>query len=86
MTIHALTAVYTTDVVCASLKSNHNEYRCSLAFNVPAISLLASFSVLVRECITQPFVAKAHRMQNILAVVTLVTDVLSKAISSPPFF
>lgn len=53
---------------------------------VPPISLLAPFSVLIQDHIIHPFVAKAHKVQDILAVVTLVTDVLSKAISSPFFF
>jgi len=53
---------------------------------VPVISLVPPFSVLIQECITQPYVAKAHRMKNILAVVTSITDMLSKTISFPCFF
>lgn len=87
MTRYVLIAVYNTDVFCAYVwKVIVMNIDVHWHLIVPAISPLAPFSVLIQDCIIHPVADKAHKVQDILAVVTLVTDVLSKAINSPCFF
>lgn len=61
MTIYMLTAVYTTNVICSLVWKvfiMNTDVHCHSI--VPAISLLAMFSLLIQECIIQPYVTIAH--------------------------